>query len=79
LTNVDGTTKQAGTILKYSNLECTYQRRQKETSFLYNKPRKGAELIFGMPWFQSLNPEIDWKEAKLKGRVELSNWKSKAS
>src|SRR5882757_6009938 len=70
VTNVDGTTNQAGTILKYSNLECTYQKHQKKLPFYITNLGRDR-IIFGMPWFQSLNPEIDWKEAKLKGRVEL--------
>src|SRR6267154_303515 len=37
VTNVDGTTNRAGTILKYSNLECTDQRRQKKLPFYITK------------------------------------------
>ena len=32
------------------------------------------DLIFGYPFFESANPQIDWTEGVLKGNVVLSDW-----
>src|SRR5882757_2858564 len=70
VTNVDGTANRAGTISRYSNLECTYQEQRTNLPFYITNLGRDR-IILGMPWFQSFNPEIAWKEAKLMGKMTL--------
>src|SRR6267154_6472184 len=70
VTNVDGTPNRAGTISRYSNLECTYEKKQTKLPFYITNLGRDR-IIFGMPWFQSFDPTISWKEPNLQGTMIL--------
>ncbi len=66
LTNVDGTTNQAGRIKKYC--EMTIQSgHQRNVVRFYETSLEEDRIIFGYPWLRTFNPQIDWE----KGKVEM--------
>jgi hypothetical protein len=69
VTNVDGTTNRSGEISKYANLTITYQGKVAELPFyIMNLGRD--RIILGLPWFQTFEPTIAWKEGTLLGEIK---------
>ena len=68
VTNVDGTKNQGGNIYRYTNLEFSYQGKT-ETFECYVTNLGKDQIILGLPWFQTFEPNINWKEGELKGTV----------
>src|SRR6266404_1745653 len=65
LTNVDGTTNQAGRIERYC--EMTIQSRHQRNTVRFYKTSLGEDrIIFGYPWLRTFNPQIDWEKGKVK-------------
>ncbi len=66
LTNVDGTTNEAGRIER--SCEMTIQSgHQRHVSRFYEMSLGEDRIIFGYPWLRTFNPKIDWE----KGKVEM--------
>ena len=64
--NVDGSLNKDGTITETCQL--WIKRGEKETAFQFFVTSLGEDrMIFGYPWFEHENPEIDWKAQELKG------------
>ncbi len=64
--NVDGSLNKDGTITEMCQL--WIKRGNKETAFHFFITSLGEDrMIFGYPWFEHENPEIDWKAQELKG------------
>ena len=64
--NVDGSLNKDGTITEMCQL--WIKRGNKETTFPFFITSLGEDrMIFGYPWFEHENPEIDWKAQELKG------------
>src|SRR6266702_540076 len=64
--NVDGSLNKDGTITEVCQL--WIKRGNKETAFPFFITNLGEDrMIFGYPWFEHENPEIDWKTQELKG------------
>ena len=64
LTNVDGTTNQAGWIEQYCNMTIQSGWKRHTTHF-YKTSLGGDRIIFGYPWLQTFNPKIDWEEGTI--------------
>ncbi len=70
VTNVDGTQNHAGKITRYANLEILYDgQKQNMDVFVTNLGRD--RFLLGLPWFQTFDPKISWKEGQLKGIVSM--------
>jgi hypothetical protein len=68
--NVDGTGNQAGTLTRYTDLSISYQGVTKvQCFFIINLGEDRA--IFSFPWFQTFNPKVDWKRAKIEGSAMI--------
>ena len=64
--NVDGSLNKDGTITEQCQL--WIRRGKEETPFQFFITSLGEDrMIFGYPWFEHENPEIDWKRQELKG------------
>ncbi len=64
LTNVDGTTNEAGRIERYC--EMTIQSgHQRHTTCFYETSLGEDQIIFGYPWLWTFNPQVDWKKGKV--------------
>ncbi len=64
--NVDGLLNKDGTITEMCKL--WIKRGNKEMAFQFFVTSLGEDrMIFGYPWFEHENPEIDWKAQELKG------------
>ncbi len=66
LTNVDGTTNQAGRIERYCEMTIQSGHQRSLTRF-YETSLGEDRIIFGYPWLRAFNPQIDWE----KGKVEM--------
>jgi hypothetical protein len=74
--NVDGTGNQAGTLTKYTDLSISYQGiTEVQHFFITNLGEDRA--IFGFPWFQTFNPKVDWKKAKIEGSAMVKTTREK--
>jgi hypothetical protein len=70
VTNVNGTTNQAGQINRYANLRFDYNGKIKDLPvFVTNLGRD--RIILGLPWFQELEPTILWKQGELFGNLSV--------
>ncbi len=64
LTNVDGTTNEAGWIEQYC--EMTIQSgHQRHTMCFYETSLGEDQIIFGYPWLRTFNPQVDWEKEKV--------------
>ncbi len=64
LTNVDGTTNEAGRIEKYC--EMTIQSgHQRHITCFYETSLGEDRIIFGYPWLRTFNPQINWEKGKV--------------
>ncbi len=61
LTNMDGTTNQAGQIEWYCDMIIQSGRKRHMTRF-YKTSLGGDQIIFGYPWLRTFNLEIDWEK-----------------
>jgi hypothetical protein len=68
VTNVDGTMNKSGEISKYANLMFTYQNNMAELPF-YITNLGCDRIILGLPWFQTFEPLIGWKEGTVTGEI----------
>ncbi len=64
LTNVDGTTNQAGRIERYCEMTIQSGHQRHITRF-YETSLGEDRIIFGYPWLQTFNPQIDWEKGKV--------------
>ena len=71
LYNIDGTKNRAGEISRAARLRLTIGESEEWREFLVTD--LGPEdVILGLPWLRSVNPEIDWAEGtmKVEGKAE---------
>jgi hypothetical protein len=68
VTNMDGTTNRSGEISKYTNLTFTYQNQTVELPFYITNLGRDC-IILGLPWFQTFEPLINWKEGTITGEI----------
>jgi hypothetical protein len=70
VTNIDGTSNQAGQINQYANLQFNYNGKTKNLPiFVTNLGRD--RIILGLPWFQEFKPTISWKRGELLGKLAV--------
>jgi hypothetical protein len=70
VTNIDGTSNQAGQINRYANLQFNYDGKMKDLPiFVMNLERD--RIILGLPWFQEFEPTISWKQGELLGELTV--------
>ena len=62
--NVDGTDNKEGTLTRYTNLEITFNGRTDVQQF-YIMNLGEDHAIFGFPWMQTFEPEINWGKAEI--------------
>ncbi len=63
LTNVDGTTNEAGRIERYCKMTIQSGHQRHITRF-YKTSLGEDRIIFGYPWLRTFNPQIDWEKGK---------------
>jgi len=64
LTNVNGTTNEAGQIEQYC--EMTIQSgHQRHTTCFYKTSLGEDQIIFGYPWLRTFNPQVNWEKGKV--------------
>ena len=66
--NVDGTKNKRGKITNYVDLDLTINGRTVKTQLLISGLGK-QKIIFGFPWLNENNPDIDWKTGKFNWRI----------
>jgi hypothetical protein len=64
--NIDGTSNQARDITHYCDLLVTRGQQTGRERFFFTNLGKD-QFIFGYPWLQTFNPEIDWATGVVKG------------
>ena len=66
--NVDGTDNKEGTLTQYTNLEITFNGQTYIQQF-YITNLGEDRAIFGFPWMQTFEPEINWEKAEIAGQA----------
>ena len=64
--NVDGTDNKEGTLTRYTNLKVTFEGQTHIQQF-YITNLGEDRAIFGFPWMQTFEPEINRKKGKIAG------------
>src|SRR6266446_3708984 len=64
LTNIDGTTNEAGRIERYCKMTIQSGHQRHVTCF-YETSLGEDQIIFGYPWLRTFNPQIDWEKGKV--------------
>ncbi len=64
LTNVDGTTNEAGRIKRYCEMTIQSGHQRHITRF-YETSLGEDQIIFGYPWLRTFNPQVDWEKGKV--------------
>ncbi len=64
LTNVNGTTNQAGQIERYCEMTIQSGHQRYLTCF-YETSLGEDRIIFGYPWLRTFNPQVDWEKGKV--------------
>src|SRR5882757_5311019 len=59
--NVDGTPNKAGSITKACKLYYSLQNRVMTSTFLVTTLGR-EDIILGLPWLRTINPQIDWSQ-----------------
>ena len=78
LYNIDGSKNRAGSIARATRLRLRVGETEDWRQFLVTE--LGPEdVVLGLPWLRSANPQIDWAEGKNKGRLRGKRGKGKAS
>ena len=67
--NVDGTKNKTGTITRYTDLNLKIGDKTRKTRLMVTGLGK-QKIILGFPWFEEMNPEINWKKGTLAWRKE---------
>src|SRR6266566_1351703 len=62
--NVDGTGNKDGNLTRYTNLRVTVNKQTQIQRF-YIMDLAEDRALFGFPWLQEFNPQIDWKEGEI--------------
>jgi len=66
--NIDGTRNSIGTINQAAHLDLTYNGK-KNTHNFYVIDLGEDHMVLGMPFLAAVNPEINWTEGELQGKV----------
>jgi hypothetical protein len=66
--NIDGTKNSVGTINQAAHLDLTYNGKKHIHNF-YVINLGEDHMVLGMPFLAAVNPEINWTEAELQGKV----------
>jgi len=66
--NIDRTKNSIGTINQAAYLDLTYNGKKHIHNF-YVIDRGEDHMVLGMPFLATVNPEINWTEAELQGKV----------
>ena len=69
VTNIDGTTNRAGAIIRYTNLEFTYQGKMKALPVHVTNLGRD-QIILGPSWFKTFEPRINWMKGKPIGELK---------
>jgi len=62
--NVDGTNNKDGTLTRYTDLRVTVNKQTQVQHFYITDLAEDCAL-FGFPWLQEFNPQINWKEGEI--------------
>src|SRR6266700_1147725 len=68
--NVDGTNNKDGTLTRYTDLQVTVNKQTQIQRF-YITDLAEDRALFGFPWLQEFNPQIDWKKQTM-GDVKVT-------
>jgi hypothetical protein len=66
--NVDGTKNNIGNINTAAHLDVTHNNKKERHTFYIIDLGKD-HMLLGMPFLAATNPEIDWTQGKLQGKV----------
>jgi len=66
--NIDGTKNSVGAINEAAHLDLTYNRKKHVYNF-YIIDLGEDHMVLEMPFLAAVNPEINWTEATLEGKV----------
>jgi hypothetical protein len=70
VTNVDGSQNHAGSITRYAELEIQHGS-QKEMMKVYVTNLGKDRFLLGLPWFQTFEPTILWKDGQVEGILSM--------
>ena len=62
--NVDGTNNKDGTLTRYTDLRVT-TNKQTQIQHFYITDLAKDRALFGFPWLQEFNPQINWKKGEI--------------
>ena len=68
--NADGTINASGPLNRFTDLEVYYSGISEVQRF-YITNLGEDRAIFGFPWLQTFQPDIDWRNAHIEGKAEL--------
>ena len=68
--NVDGTQNKQGTITRYAEVNLQIGEKTTATRLMVTGLGK-QKVILGFPWFEEMNPEINWEKGTLNWRKEI--------
>jgi Retroviral aspartyl protease len=68
--NVNGTKNKAGEITHLVDLYVNLRKREQHVKFFITNLGKDR-MILGHPWLQTFNPQIDWTNRNLQGKLEI--------
>ena len=74
--NIDGTDNKEGMLTQYTNLEITFNGQTYIQQF-YIMNLGEDRAIFGFPWMQTFEPEINWEKAEIAGWAIVRTTKRK--
>ena len=64
--NADGTPNGKGTLTRCTELLVSHNGKEERQRF-YIADLGTDQIILGFPWLQEWNPDIDWRQQKVKG------------
>jgi hypothetical protein len=70
IVNVDGTENRAGMVREVCILEIEHQGERRLQRF-YITDLGFDRILLGYPWLSSYNPQINWKEGMVEGKIIL--------
>ncbi len=62
--NVDRTNNKDGTLTRYTDLQVTVNK-QTQVQCFYITDLAEDHALFGFPWLQEFNPQINWREGEI--------------
>jgi hypothetical protein len=74
--NVDGTPNKSGGITNSVTLYIKFGDKEQRVEFFVMNLGKDR-MILGHPWLYKFNPEINWKQGTINGKLEIATTAAK--